>query len=157
MMPPNGLPISRCERATQTAKIRTISREAVGCIPPSRRAVTPHQMTGRYPIRFRMRRRPVITIPPSRRAVTPHQMTGRYPIRFRMRRRPVITMGVLACAVVEVINCPDSWVISSHAPFMATKGVAGDQEELFALRVLRPCRCSERPRAALPLVPTLHS
>ena len=48
---------------TKTLKIASdLAREAVGCIPPSRRAVTPHQMTGRYPIRSRVRRRPVITM-----------------------------------------------------------------------------------------------
>jgi hypothetical protein len=29
---PNGLPISRRERTTITAKMRAISREAVGCL-----------------------------------------------------------------------------------------------------------------------------
>jgi hypothetical protein len=52
-MRPNGLPISRRERITKSlSKTNDLAREAVGCIPPSRRAVTPHQMTGRHSLRI---------------------------------------------------------------------------------------------------------
>jgi hypothetical protein len=33
-------------------KANDLAREAVGCIPPSRRAVTPHQMTGRHSLQI---------------------------------------------------------------------------------------------------------
>jgi len=49
-------------RHTNCQKTNDLAREAVGCIPPSRWPVTPHQMTGRHPIRSRVRRRPVITM-----------------------------------------------------------------------------------------------
>ena len=49
-------------RRRPPSKTNDLAREAVGCIPPSRWPVTPHQMTGRHPIGDRVRRRPVITM-----------------------------------------------------------------------------------------------
>ena len=47
-LPPNDMPFSRRERRpSRLPKCHRSRREAVGCIPPSRRARLPHRWTGR--------------------------------------------------------------------------------------------------------------